>query len=525
MQSSELPLEGIKSYTRRRTLLTVLQWSLVGVALLLATCSTLFSLSNRTSLLSLGGRLDALSASVGRVSHEVNLLSVQVQADPQPIQRVVAAPSSPLSAIAPSCSCPTEIDVLNTRVDTVNTSLIILSKKVEAMGEDVTVTNLRMDDLEANVAAGFSKVNENVGAGLALVNDRLNDLSGKVFNGICQVNCSVQDLKAVEASDAMALSTRINTVDTREAEDVRTLTTRTDTLDTSLKSLTTKEAADISTVTTRVATLETKEATDVSTVGTRVAALETKETADVTAVKTDVATLNTKVTAILTDIASLWRFALRIDGSVKANVTLLQSQIDADKVPVGTLRLTYRNTPSSSAGWLRWDVGSIGSAGSHASLLASDTAHDLFVTLWNSVSQTYASVDGGRGASADADFRANKHMHLPLLSDRALAIVTPHMSQLLGGDDGLECTGHVLGQTDGALTRTLTVNELPAHQHALTTADYPILDQPRWGYSRGQYQIQRFNVQKPVTITRSAGTGKPFSVLPPTSYLAIEVKL
>lgn len=73
-------------------------------------------------------------------------------------------------------------------------------------------------------------------------------------------------------------------------------------------------------------------------------------------------------------------------------------------------------TPSagvSFTGAVRCNARTIGSASSGASELASATTAALFAFLWNNLSNTAAPVSGGRGASAAADFAANKVIGLP----------------------------------------------------------------------------------------------------------------
>ncbi len=68
---------------------------------------------------------------------------------------------------------------------------------------------------------------------------------------------------------------------------------------------------------------------------------------------------------------------------------------------------------SAPAGWVLMNGGTIGNASSAATLLASQTAIRLFIHLWDSLSDSEAAVSGGRGASALADFAANKTIVVP----------------------------------------------------------------------------------------------------------------
>lgn len=60
------------------------------------------------------------------------------------------------------------------------------------------------------------------------------------------------------------------------------------------------------------------------------------------------------------------------------------------------------------SGFVRMNANTIGSATSGASELASSITQNLFLYLWNTYSNTLCPVSTGRGASAEADFTANK---------------------------------------------------------------------------------------------------------------------
>lgn len=110
------------------------------------------------------------------------------------------------------------------------------------------------------------------------------------------------------------------------------------------------------------------------------------------------------------------------------------------------------------AGWVMMDDGTIGSVASAASTRANADCEDLFKLLWNSITDTYAPVVTGRGASAAADWAANKKITLPKQLGRLLGIS--------GAGSGL--TVRSLGQVLGAESKTLTEANLPAHKHAQT---------------------------------------------------------
>lgn len=64
-------------------------------------------------------------------------------------------------------------------------------------------------------------------------------------------------------------------------------------------------------------------------------------------------------------------------------------------------------------GWVRQNALTIGSAVSGASERANNDTQNLFLYLWNNYPNSKCPVVGGRGASASADWAANKQMTLP----------------------------------------------------------------------------------------------------------------
>lgn len=116
----------------------------------------------------------------------------------------------------------------------------------------------------------------------------------------------------------------------------------------------------------------------------------------------------------------------------------------------------YSLNPTATAGWVAVTSASttLGKVGSGATYAAAD-AQTLYEIVWNAVSNTYAAVSGGRGASATADFTAGKTLTLPWFPGRAI----------IGAGSGGILTTRVQGENGGAETVTLTTNEMPSHYH------------------------------------------------------------
>jgi hypothetical protein len=113
------------------------------------------------------------------------------------------------------------------------------------------------------------------------------------------------------------------------------------------------------------------------------------------------------------------------DGAV-TTAKLADDAVTADKIAssvgvmtTGDVKLSLKT--AADAGWVLMNDGTIGSASSGATARANADVEDLYTLLWTNVANQYCPVTGGRGASAAADFAANKPMKLPAAVGRALA--------------------------------------------------------------------------------------------------------
>lgn len=114
-------------------------------------------------------------------------------------------------------------------------------------------------------------------------------------------------------------------------------------------------------------------------------------------------------------------------------------------------------------GWLICNGRTFGSASSGADSAANDT-EALFLELW---SRGDITVSSGKGASAAADWAANKTMTTPDMRGRAPFGI----DQMGAAAPAGRLTGVVnVGSTGGAATVTLTEAQIPSHTHTGTTA-------------------------------------------------------
>lgn len=158
------------------------------------------------------------------------------------------------------------------------------------------------------------------------------------------------------------------------------------------------------------------------------------------------------------------------DPSANSDVVTLaylNGVIAASGVPTGAV-MPFRGL-AAPTGWVKENGGTIGSASSGATTRANADTAALFAYLWNNIDnatlpiQTSAGTATTRGASAAADFAANKRM--PLFDSRSRF--------LRGADDGLGFDASLtigLNQSDAIKSHnhTGTTNEDGEHDHDST---------------------------------------------------------
>lgn len=138
------------------------------------------------------------------------------------------------------------------------------------------------------------------------------------------------------------------------------------------------------------------------------------------------------------------------NGAGSGTWTDASSVITNQAFTTGDIKATFKTTADST--WVMMNDGTIGDGSSGATTRANADTSDLFTLLWTNISNTYAAVSGGRGASAAADFAAHKTIALPKALGRAMFAS--------GAGSGL--TSRSLGQTGGAETVTLSSGNIPS---------------------------------------------------------------
>jgi hypothetical protein len=127
----------------------------------------------------------------------------------------------------------------------------------------------------------------------------------------------------------------------------------------------------------------------------------------------------------------------------------------------------FRYDTAIISGFVRLNGKTIGSASSGATELADPSAQSLFNHLWLK-DTTLAVTPGGRGASATADWTANKQIALPDGRARllmALADMGNTDVGLLAGSTFTKGNPTTLGSLLGAASRPIPITAMPAHQH------------------------------------------------------------
>lgn len=121
------------------------------------------------------------------------------------------------------------------------------------------------------------------------------------------------------------------------------------------------------------------------------------------------------------------------------------------------------------AGFVRANGRTIGSAISGASERANADCQPLFLWIWNNVVNTYCPVIGGRGASAAADWAANRQITLIDLRARGQFGVDDMGNAASGRLTSVSTsTPTAAASSGGADSVALSIAQLPSHNHPLT---------------------------------------------------------
>lgn len=213
--------------------------------------------------------------------------------------------------------------------------------------------------------------------------------------------------------------------------------------------------------------------------------------------------------------------------------------VDATTIfDTGDLKARYGT--GTLSGWVRANGRTIGSASSGGTERANSDCQELFEYLWTT--DVNLSVSTGRGASANADWVANKNIALPDWRGRAIAALDDMGNSAAGrlSASYFGTAATVLGAAGGSESHTLTTAQLASHTHVNTLNDPGHVHTIDVGSSGGgDTQVTQgapgigATVTGPVnsnttgiTITNaSAGSGSAHNNTQPTMLATIYVKL
>jgi hypothetical protein len=159
------------------------------------------------------------------------------------------------------------------------------------------------------------------------------------------------------------------------------------------------------------------------------------------------------------------------------NPTPVSDEDDVDPNAIfQTGDLIFAGKNGTRDGFVRWNGRSIGSATSAAGERANPDCEAAFLYLWNNFSNGQCPVSGGRGASAAADWAANKNITLPDVRTAALIGFDDMGNAARGGIDpalvvsgGLTAAGSIVGTN----THQLIESQLPVHSHSVSITSFP----------------------------------------------------
>lgn len=205
--------------------------------------------------------------------------------------------------------------------------------------------------------------------------------------------------------------------------------------------------------------------------------------------KSSLPTLNAGELAFCTDTKQVYIG----DGSTNYEI-LLSSHF------VGEIREGFWTASPDADHWILL-YGTLGNATSGADY-ADAKYEDLYTHLWDTLADTYAPVSSGRGASAAADFAANKTLTMPDGRGRTI----------IGAGQGSGLTNRVLGSILGEEGHGLTDDENGPHTHTFAAAFNTVASSLTHRSASGS---------NTTFTTSSSGSGTPHNTMQPSLVVAM----
>lgn len=159
----------------------------------------------------------------------------------------------------------------------------------------------------------------------------------------------------------------------------------------------------------------------------------------------------------------LYRKSANVIGVAIGGVEVAKIDATGGFIPVGAMWQYLATT--APTGWVRANGRTIGNASSSGTERANADTEDLFSFLWTNFADAQCAVSSGRGASAAADYAANKTIALPDLRGRGF-FGLDDMGSTAATRLGTVITDETTnGASGGAETTTLSTTHLPSHTH------------------------------------------------------------
>lgn len=197
----------------------------------------------------------------------------------------------------------------------------------------------------------------------------------------------------------------------------------------------------------------------------------------------------------------------------------------------GDIKVSYGTSPLT--GWVRANGRTIGSATSGATERANLDCQALFQYLWTA--DANLAVSGGRGASANADWTANKTIALPDsrgYSLAGLADMGNSASTIFSGATFTNGTSTTLGARLGASRRSLVTANLPPYTpigsiSINTISSVGIVTAGSAGTGGASQQFVATNITPTGTVTMNpqGGTSSAFDTISPFLLVTVFIKL
>ena len=184
----------------------------------------------------------------------------------------------------------------------------------------------------------------------------------------------------------------------------------------------------------------------------------------------------------------------------------------------GDVKTTIKTV--ADTGWVIMADGTIGNAASGATARANSDTSALFALMWTNCIDANCPVSSGRGASAAADFAANKTIALPKALGRALASS--------GSGSGL--SARTLGQSLGSenaivVSHSHTITD-PGHDHSYTSPNAVVNNSAGGAQPLVQATSASTTGSSTTGITiNSAGSSGTGANMQPTMFLTVMIKL